>query len=1095
MMARPVISPLAIEATAPETFSVLQQRMRVAEEQAESLISDLQALGMKSRGLDHECHESSDVLRPISPVKARPAFGGDGDTLWRNCENLVNRMCRMESIMQTLKLGVFRLHTERKLNPKQSDEMEQHLSEVQEEHARELREAQLEVMRLRQRLNNEIEERESAEEAKERLSAALEIATATKTDVAIAAEKMKEAKFHMKQRVAVLQEKLSREAALRGLLEEEQADMLRRVEDMKQVVDQERAQVQELQQCCQTMRREGQELKSKLQEEELRRRQLEEDNLKLQTELQARDLVIGQLQDEAKNIQSTHGAEQAEFAQVRTDLVTLQEAAEKVQSLNQQLEGQCSELTTAVQRLTAENSRLLTQHQQALKALKDTMEQKLQEQELLHSATQAGLTEELQRLQSLRTQLERDLESLRAEHTECQKKAIHAKQKFAVQKEVQDSTIARLRGDLDLALREKAALESVKASMEEEMFKAQGDFQEKIQNLEIELTENKLELGSVQCTLLAQEKENRRLMECVALLEQEKQAHCQVEVLLAELMESKNKLAYEKGKLQSTIEQLKSELQTVCDAKTENSQLRKLNAALESKHAQLNTELGSCRIHLQMTQSKLHQAQTLLLHKEEDLLMAVKARDEALNEEKRLAELIEVAEEKDDQNKTAMQKQLCEVREERNRLSSTLENIVSSHTQLQRDLEKLQTELGRRDSDICALRRERDHNQKVIKKLEAELSEREMQLQSAHSHKHAQVESLRRAVEVARGDNKKLAHALEQTLHQNSSLKDHAAKLENELKSKEVQEHELQIIRTQAEEDIRVQELQCSERIASLKKQHQTEYKEFKKGARKELAEVKKALDIATLKSAELSRANRELRANLSEQEKTVLHQKSVILGLKTQLKARLESKATNRQTEKLQELEAELKHMEQVKEDYEKHNKEQSEHIAKFMAEVSDLRRAIAAASQNTHENVLRSQLEEESQLREQLEERYKELQKRVRELQQEKEAAKLKLREASEESEQISISLEEAHNWFQTHFDVLLLESPNTQKSKRQSSVTRAQEAFSRENYTEYPRDLPNSTVNRLETKQKLKLISRNYRSKEATSLSLEPESGKQS
>lgn len=47
-MARPVIPPLTILPTAPETFSVLEQRMRVAEEQAESLISDLQALGIIS---------------------------------------------------------------------------------------------------------------------------------------------------------------------------------------------------------------------------------------------------------------------------------------------------------------------------------------------------------------------------------------------------------------------------------------------------------------------------------------------------------------------------------------------------------------------------------------------------------------------------------------------------------------------------------------------------------------------------------------------------------------------------------------------------------------------------------------------------------------------------------------------------------------------------------------------------------------------------------------------------------------------------------------------------------------------------------------
>lgn len=59
-------------------------------------------------------------------------------------------------------------------------ELEQRLLQMQEEHGQELKKAQLEVMRLRQRLNCAIEEQEREQQAKERLSAALEIATTTK---------------------------------------------------------------------------------------------------------------------------------------------------------------------------------------------------------------------------------------------------------------------------------------------------------------------------------------------------------------------------------------------------------------------------------------------------------------------------------------------------------------------------------------------------------------------------------------------------------------------------------------------------------------------------------------------------------------------------------------------------------------------------------------------------------------------------------------------------------------------------------------------------------------------------------------------------
>lgn len=59
-------------------------------------------------------------------------------------------------------------------------ELEQRLREMQDEHASEMKDAQLEIMRLRQRLNSAIESMEREAEAKERLSAALEIATTTK---------------------------------------------------------------------------------------------------------------------------------------------------------------------------------------------------------------------------------------------------------------------------------------------------------------------------------------------------------------------------------------------------------------------------------------------------------------------------------------------------------------------------------------------------------------------------------------------------------------------------------------------------------------------------------------------------------------------------------------------------------------------------------------------------------------------------------------------------------------------------------------------------------------------------------------------------
>eukprot|EP00079_Xenopus_tropicalis_P036128 XP_017949899.1 PREDICTED: coiled-coil domain-containing protein 150 isoform X4 [Xenopus tropicalis] len=1031
MMDRTVISPLNIHPTAPETFSVLQQRMCVAEEQTEALISDLRALGVSSERFeskDFANQKPAHIMRPVSPLKARLAFTGDNDTLWKNCENLVNRMCHIESVMQTLKLSVFRMQTELKLNPKHTAELEQRLNEVQEEHSEEIRDAQLEIMRLRQRLSSETEKREREEAAKERLSAALEIATATKTDVSIAAEEMKATKLRMNQRLRELQEQLSEEIALRSILEEEQAVMLKNVHDMKQVVEDERAQVQELQQDCQKLRSDGQEVKQRLYQQEEKIVKLEQLKMQLQEDLEKRDSVISQLLEEVKNNQKCCDAQQAELAVIKADSVALREAAEKVQSLNQQLEIQCSELTAAMQTLTTENIQLQDKHEQEIKTQKETMTLKMQEQKVLLTAAKKALKAEVRELQNHRTQLERELEVLRADHSACQKKAIHAEQKTATQRELQESTIACLRGDLDSALKEKISLENERDSLQAKLGKALNEFKEKKQNLEVELAEKKLELESVQTTLLSQEQENRKLLDRTATLEQTQNAQSQVEVLIHELMDSKNKLAYEKGKLQSTVTQLKSELQSICDAQSENSQLCKLNTALETKYTQVNRDLGSCRIQLQRMESKLKQTQSFLLRKENDFKLAVKAKDEALKEEKKLRTLLEAAEEREKQNRISMQ-QICDIREERNRISSTLEKVLSSHTQLQQDLEKLQTELGRKDCEIAGLLKDRTQSQKEIQRLQAELSECQTRLLSIDIQQRGQ---------------------------------GHVKGLKRKLQSKM---EEMGRLRAHTEESAREKAHIFEEKVAALKKQHQINLTALKRASRKEFTELRNALDSATAKSAELSQTNRELRHRQSALEKSAVEQKEQIHSLKTELSSHIEIKACHKQSEKIQEMQTQLKHLEQVKEEYEKQNKEQAQRIQGFLAEVSSLR----ADSQKKQDSLLCSHLEKEMQLRKELDDKCEGLEEKVRVLQEEKEIMKQKLRDASAESEQISLYLEEARNWFHSRFKEQQMELVNNKQKKSSQPLIWDTEEVKFTDQTLVP------AVNLWKTKQELKLMSR--------------------
>lgn len=199
-VSRPVISPTHINATASETFTVLQQRMRIVEEQTSSLRDDLIMLdfGEKRGQLETpECLEQPVSQSIISPIQKEIICSGKTDILWKNCEFLVNRMCRLESLIQSLKMNIFRLQTEKELNPQKTAFLKDRLNTIQEEHSRDLKLLQLEVMNLRQQLRDVKEEEDKAQDEVQRLTVTLERASETKKNAAIIEEELKITKRKM----------------------------------------------------------------------------------------------------------------------------------------------------------------------------------------------------------------------------------------------------------------------------------------------------------------------------------------------------------------------------------------------------------------------------------------------------------------------------------------------------------------------------------------------------------------------------------------------------------------------------------------------------------------------------------------------------------------------------------------------------------------------------------------------------------------------------------------------------------------------------------------------------------------------------------
>ncbi|XP_037768950.1 coiled-coil domain-containing protein 150 isoform X2 [Chelonia mydas] len=1055
-MARPPIAPVSVRATAPEAFAVLRQRMSVVEEQTSALARDLEMLGVNGQSLDlfhSKPLETPGSPQPVSPVRARVAFAGESDMLWKNCESLVNRMCRLESVVQTLKLNLFRLQTEKELNPKHAAHLEQRMNAMQEEHLQELKVVQLEAMKLRQQLSEAKEDVEKAQEEVQRLSAALEIATATKTDVAIAAEELRTTKHIMNHRLQELREQLFQEASLRESLEESQATMLQRVQDMEITVEAEREQVQVLQQDCHGLRKDVQLARERLQKEKERTVQLGQECTQLKADLDSRNCIISQLSEEAKNAQLSFSKEHEENVQLRSEITALRETAEKVQAINDQLNQQCSELSAMLRRVSMENAKLISDHQAMLKAEQERMTQKLLEQDLLLDAARANIIGELQSMRNEKAQLQKELEALHTEHSGCRQKACLAEQTTTTQKVLLESTIARLRGELETALKERGSLLLEKESLQQEMKKAASDITQERNKLEVELTGNKLEMGAMRSTLQNLEKENKRLIDRLAALEHQ----------------------------QTKVQQLGEELQSLADVRSENSHLRKLNTALETKYTQVNIELGSVKINMQRMEAQLKQAQTTLEHKEEEFAMAIKSRDEALRESQKIKGHMEAMEEREKQKVANLQRQLEEAKEDNDKVTSVLENVLASHSRMQAALEKVQTELGRKDSEITGLRKDRTQSQQKIQKLEAELEQYQAKMVVIETQHNSQVDPLCKALEVARADNKKLALSLEQALQANSTLQSKLIHTQEEMNRKEIEHQQLMACREQLIEEATMEEKLYTERLESLKKQFQTEREATRKAGHRESAELKKALEEASSKSAEVSRANRELRQKIMELEKSLVSYRGKLKSQRAQIRHYLASKTNNIQnTERIKEIESELRQMELIKEQYQKKNYEQSQSIQKFVTELTSLQSEMQTLAKNQHEvatrnRQLEAQLEMEQKVRQQLENQCQKLDDTVKHLKKCKEETEQKLKEASVESEQITANLEEAHHWFKSKFDSLQLELV---KNKQQNIPS--ERNYGKEMEKEKAMKLPSqASLNRWETKQQLKLISRKYQS----------------
>ncbi|XP_031223353.1 coiled-coil domain-containing protein 150 isoform X3 [Mastomys coucha] len=1111
---RPVLSPTHVNATASETFTVLQQKMRIVEEQTSSLRDDLIMLGYGDRRGQLEPSnylEDPAIQKAISPIPNEAIYPESPGILWKNYEFLVNRMCYLENLIQSLKMNIFCLQTEKELNPQKTALLNDQLNIIQGEHSKDLKLLQLEVMNLRQQLKVVKEEEDRAQDEVQRLTATLEIATETKKDAAVIEEELKTTKRKMN--LKIQERQLAQEKHVRESLEKSASSMLLKVQEMGSVVEAERQQVHTLQQKCIVLHSSMKATQEQLAQEQRKNEDLEKTALQLKSDLNSRDNLICKLVEESKGIQLSLKKEHEENIYLKSEILSLQDVSRKAQVLNDQLSKKCSELTSMLQVVKMENSKIIAEHHAILKVEQKMITETFQEQNLLLDAAHASITEELQTVQNEKVQLQTHLDHLILEHNQCLQKAQEAEKRTMVQKELLESTIARLRGELEASVQEKKSLLEknewfqrevglfVKSALpqrfpvdpfSERMYylcsinKTEKEVAKEKCNLEKELAKSKEDINVLNQNLQTLVEENKHLTDKMASLEHQKAtsdyqgcAQQKVEKALEKITDSKNKLAYEKGKLQIKVKQLEEQLHSFTETMLQKDHLHKLNKALEVKYAQAISELNANKAYLQQTEVHLKEMKSILGKSEEELAQAVKCRDAALRESQKLKGDLEALEDRETKKVGNFQKQLAEAKEDNCKVTIMLENVLASHSKMQGALEKVQIELGRRDSEIAGLKKERSLNQQRVQKLEAEVDQWQARMLIVEAQHSSEMEPLQKSLDITREDNRKLAMSLEQALQTNGHLQSKLDHLQEKLESKEHERQSLEAFKEQAAEESKVEAELHAERIEALRKQFQTERETAKKASQREVSELKKALDEANFRSVEVSRTNRELRHKATELEKVVNSNKEKLKNQRAQIKLHLSAKANNAQNvERMKQIEVELRQMEIIKDQYQKKNYEQSLSIQRFVSEMNTLQKEMELLAKSQYETTARNKQQElrlvaERKIRQELENRCKELEETVRHLKKCKEATENKLKEASVESEQITANLEEAHRWFKCRFDGLQLELTKNrlQRLPREDRWLEENQDMRRNVATSQ------SVLHRWETKQNLGLMPKKY------------------
>lgn len=755
-----------------QTAEVLENRLSVAEDETKNLLEQLNGLGFSKNSVDTN---SSKMTVPVSPYKVRMA---NNDVLKDNYEVLVSRVCKMESTVQSLKLSLLNIQGEKDLKGKSNDEFKYKINVLKQTYEQQISKYKREMEQMKEDLLQENEEKNKLKDSIKDLKSALEDASTTRAEATVTADELSMNRQKMQRRINELKEECDREKSLRKSLEESHNTLMERVRDMEKLVESERKEVKSLAKDCQGLRNDALNVREELKLTQAQRDSIERDYNETCDDSERMRRNFESLDSDRQVLMKELDRLRKQYDDLIKQLEQTQVIVDQQKSNNKELKEQNEHLTKLTTCVQSETEHIKSLHQKELQAERSRVaeKEKVEEEALQYKIKTKELTAE-------KESLEKRLWHVEQEYTSLNKKFVAKDDEYCQAASGLEKELNSLRYQLQVVKKEKDRAVKDKDHLLDEVNTTVDSMIEERTKLQSETQQLKIELDSQKKLRKSLEQENATLMDRVSGFESQQETQGKVERTMMEMMEQKNKLAYENGSLQTQVTHLTAEVDKLKNAQTDATKLKHINDGLQNRYDKAQKEMSDLKIKIQRLDSQLRQTHGSYEMKEKDSKELQRQRDEAVKERDTLITQIQEMEEKDQSKISGLQRNLEDAKAVNKEIASTLEAVMTSHSHLQTVVEELQTELGKKDSTIKALKNQKSTTQQEWKFEMKQFEERMENLrEELKKERDKSLKKNSRDISEIRKQNDNLSTRNMELVKANTELRHKATDYENQVK-------------------------------------------------------------------------------------------------------------------------------------------------------------------------------------------------------------------------------------------------------------------------------------------------------------------------